>query len=370
MGAGSAAGRCTPVDDLSAFEWELPPDFPAPKVPEDNPMSAAKVELGRFLFYDTRLSANRTQSCATCHRQELGFTDGLARAVGSSGGVHPRSAMGLTNVAYQASLNWADPTVRRLENQARAPLFTETPIVELGLAENALLERLRDDERYPCMFARAFPNDDVPITVGNVTKALAAFQRTLISGNSAYDRYTRDSAQSDMSEAALNGALLFFSEKFDCFHCHGGFNFSSSADHEGVAFDQAVFFNNGLYNVDGNGAYPAPNTGLHAFSGEPDDMGRFKPPTLRNIAVTAPYMHDGSVPTLEGVLEHYAAGGRIVEGGELAGDGSENPFKSTFVRGFEMTGEERHQLLAFLRSLTDESFLAEPRFSSPFDEAP
>ena len=152
-------------------------------------MSPAKVELGRHLFYDARLSGNGSQACASCHRQALAFTDGRPRAVGSTGEVHRRGAMSLTNVAYNVALTWADPGTRRLEDQALIPMLGDRP-VELGLKgrEAELVGRLEADERYVAMFRGAFPVEPAPITLANVTRALASFERTLISGDSAYDR--------------------------------------------------------------------------------------------------------------------------------------------------------------------------------------
>lgn len=348
------------------YSWDLPSHFPLPRLPEGASMSEAKVELGRHLFYDTRLSGNQTQSCASCHRQELAFTDGLAVSVGSTGEPHPRSAMSLTNVAYAASLTWANPVLRRLEDQALVPMFGEFP-VELGLAglEVELLERLRAEPRYQDLFPMAFPDQADPFTLDAIVSAIAAFERTLISGDSPADRYELGD-RSALGELEVLGRELFFSERLECFHCHGGFNFSDSVDHSGNVFDQAAFHNNGLYNIDGEGGYPEPNRGLYELTGEPADMGRFRAPSLRNIAVTAPYMHDGSIATLEGVLDHYAAGGRTITEGPYAGDGSLNPNKSLFVSGFELTAEEREAVLAYLRALTDEEFLTNPAFSSPW----
>lgn len=351
------------------WEWELPEGFPEPRVPEDNPMSHEKAELGRFLFYDVRLSGNETQSCGSCHAPALAFTDGLARAVGSLGDEHPRSSMSVVNVAYQSTLTWANPVVRTLEDQAVLPMFGEEPIVELGLAgrEAELLDRLRADTRYQQMFPAAFPEDEDAITVGNAVKAIAAFERTLLSFDSPYDRHRRGEADA-MDAAALRGMDLFFGERLECFHCHGGFNFSASVDHADQVFDEAAFFNNGLYNVDGRGAYPPGNQGLYDFTEDPGDMGRFKPPSLRNIELSAPYMHDGSIATLEEVIDHYAAGGRNVTEGDFVGDGRENPNKSSFVHGFEITPEEKADVIAFLRALTDRGSLEDPRFSDPFAE--
>ena len=159
---------------------------------------------------------------------------------------------------------------------------------------------------------------------------------------------------------------LFFSERLECFHCHGGFNFTDSTTHAGSDVDRVGYHNTGLYNLNEVGAYPDDNTGLFDMTGEPRDMGRFKAPSLRNIAVTAPYMHDGSVATLEDVIANYERGGRLIEDGEQAGDGRLSPFKSEFVTGFEISAGERADLLAFLESLTDDSVLTDPRLSNPF----
>ncbi len=348
------------------YEWDLPPGFPTPRVPEDNPMSDAKVELGRALFYDARLSGNETQSCASCHRQALAFSDGLASGIGSTGEMHPRSAMGLTNIAYTSRLTWANPVLDRLEDQALVPMFGENPI-ELGLGgrEDELLERLRSDGDYPAMFTEAFAGEAESISIGNIVRAIASFERTLISGSSPYDRYTYQGDDSAMSESALRGRDLFHSERLECFHCHGGFNFSDNVQHDGSIGAEVAFHNNALYNIDGRGGYPAPNRGIYEHTADLRDMGRFRAPSLRNVAVTAPYMHDGSIATLDEVIDHYAAGGRTILDGPYAGDGSASPLKSMFLHGFTLTAEERADVLAFLSSLTDESFLSDARFASP-----
>ncbi len=350
----------------SGYVWALPAGFPTPRVPRDNPMTAQKVALGRHLFYDTRLSLEGSASCATCHRQELAFTDGRARGVGVTGEQHPRGAMSLANVAYAATLNWSSPIERTLERQALTPMFGEHP-VELGLSgrEGELLATLRADADTAARFEAAFPEDSAPVSVHNITRALASFQRTLISGDAPYDRYVRGE-RGAISEAARRGRELFFSERLECFHCHGGFSFADGVDHEGLVFNEPAFHNNGLYNVAGTGDYPLDNSGLYAFTGTPEDRGKFKAPTLRNIAVTAPYMHDGSLATLEEVVDHYAQGGRVITEGPLAGDGRAHPNKSAFVAGFVITDAERAELIAFLESLTDETFLNDPAHGDPF----
>lgn len=372
----SGCGDDNPLEPVEApevesYEWALPEGFPEPKVPEDNPMSVAKIELGRRLFYDKRLSGNGTFSCASCHRQEQAFTDSLAQAKGSTGEVHPRGSMSLVNVAYNSSFNWADNSVVDLETQSNGPLFGEEP-VELGLAglEGEVEARLRDEPLYPDLFAEAFPGQPDPITMDNVRRALASFQRVLISGDSPFDRFLYQGDMEAMTVEAQRGMRIYLSETAECFHCHGGFNFADSTTHEGKFFDETAFHNNGLYNLDGQGLYPAPNTGLHAVTGRQEDMGRFKAPTLRNIALTAPYMHDGSIATLEEVIEHYANGGRVIEEGPLAGDGTTHPNKSLFVSGFELSDRDKGDLLAFLNALTDETFINNPDYANPWTEGP
>ncbi|MGE0360979.1 MAG: MbnH family di-heme enzyme [Vicinamibacterales bacterium] len=357
------------TDGGAGYAWDLPRGFPQPKVPADNPMTPAKVELGRHLFYDTRLSVDGTFSCGTCHQQRLAFTDGKARAVGVTGEVHPRGAMGLANIAYSPVLTWANPTVRRLEAQALVPMFGDDP-VELGLSgkEQELLARLAAEPRYPAMFAAAFPDQASPITLASVTTAIASFERTLLSGRSPYDLYRTSADPRALAPAAQRGEDLFFSERLACFQCHGGFTFSSAVDYVGKGPAEIGFHNTGLYNLGDDGGYPSPNTGVHAVTAEPEDMGRFKAPSLRNIALTAPYMHDGSLRTLDEVIRHYEAGGRTVPDGPLKGIGADNPRKSEFVTGFTLNDEERADLVAFLESLTDRAFTSDARFADPWPQ--
>jgi cytochrome c peroxidase len=329
-------------------------------------MNLAKVELGRWLFYDTRLSGNQTMSCATCHIQALAFTDGKARSIGSTGVVHPRSSMSLVNAAYASRLTWANPLLDRLEDQALTPLLGDNPI-EMGLGgqEKRFADLLRSDTNYSRLVSAAFPRDEDPHSILNGLRAISAFVRTILGYDSRYDRYLRDDTTA-LSESGERGMELFFSERLECFHCHGGFNFTDSTTHADSRVDRVGFHNTGLYNLDGEGAYPVDNTGLFDMTGERRDMGRFRAPSLRNVAVTAPYMHDGSIPTLEEVIAHYERGGRLLEEGPFAGDGRLSPFKSEFVTGFELDNQERDDLLAFLESLTDESLLYDQRFSDPF----
>jgi cytochrome c peroxidase len=357
------------ASSTSVYNWNIPAWMPKPIVPADNPMNFQKVELGRHLFYEQRLSITGEFSCATCHLQKLAFTDGKMVAVGATGEKHPRNSMSLANIAYNPLLTWANPLMTKLENQALVPIFGEHP-VEMGMVgrEKQILAMLRDDAKYRQMFTDAFKNEKNPINLSNLTKALAAFQRSLISVSSPYDKYRFGGDTNAISPAAKRGEKLFNSEDLECFHCHGGINFTDSVMHEKLAFQEIAFHNTGLYNIDGKGAYPANNTGVYEITSKPTDMGRFKAPTLRNIALTAPYMHDGSIATLEEVIDHYQAGGRTIKTGEFAGIGSTNPFKSEFISGFKLSKSEKQDLLAFLRSLTDEEFIKNPAFSNPYGD--
>ncbi len=350
------------------YVWRIPDWLPKPAVPEGNAMSTAKVELGRHLFYEKRLSLDGTFSCASCHRQDLAFTDGKARSVGVTGEVHPRSAMSLANVAYNPVLTWANPLLKMLENQALVPMFNEQP-VEMGLTgrEQAVLGLLNADPPYRELTRAAFPEDaSGDVTIPKIAMAIATFERTLISANSPYDRYRFGREQNAISDSAKRGEALFFSERFECHHCHGSLNLNDNVVHERTQFLEIAFHNTGLYNIGGTGNYPPFNAGVAEVTGRPEHVGLFRAPTLRNVALTAPYMHDGSIATLEEVIDHYAAGGRTIASGPYAGAGSQHPNKDLFVAGFKVTSDERTDLIAFLRTLTDEDFIKDPRFADPF----
>jgi len=356
-------GAETPAGE---YVWKLPKGFPKPPVPADNPMTAAKVELGRYLFYDTRMSVNGQASCATCHRQELAFTDGRPVGIGATGEHHSRSAMSLVNIAYSAALTWSNPELKALEKQALTPMFGDHP-VELGLREgDGFLPLLRSDAKYRDLFARAFPAEADPYTIDRVTKALASFERSIISADSPYDRYHYGGDDTAVSASAKRGEILFFSQPLSCFRCHGGFNFGDVTRGTENAEGDPEFHNTGLYNVAGLLSYPAPNVGIYEYTHKASDIGKFKAPTLRNIALTAPYMHDGSIPALEGVLDHYAAGGRKIESGPHAGNGHDNPNKDPLIGGFTLSAEDREDLIAFLKTLTDATLTRDPRFGNPW----
>ncbi len=317
-------------------------------------MSEAKVRLGRRLFYDTRLSGNGTYSCASCHTQALAFSDGRAHALGSTGQEHPRSAMSLTNVAFNASYGWAGPRARTLEAQMLVPMLNEHPI-EMGLKghEVTIVARIAKDPEDAALFTEAFAVTAGAITLDTIVKAIASFERTLVSASSPLDRYLYRDDHSALSTEAQRGMELFFSDRLACAQCHSGFNLSGPTLHKGSAPVTPSFHNTGLYNIDGHGAYPASDRGLIDVTHLAPDMGKFRAPTLRNIAITAPYMHDGSIPTLEAAVVHYASGG------------IESPFKSPRLKGFEATPRDVSDLVEFLKSLTDEEFLKNPALGPP-----
>jgi cytochrome c peroxidase len=330
----------------TAWTWALPDHFPEPYVPPENPMTEEKVRLGERLFFDTRLSLDGTYACASCHDPARAFTDGLAQAKGVTGDLHPRGAMALSNVAWVSALGWANPLLSTLEKQALVPMFGEHPL-ELGLVgrEDQLYAALAADAQYPRQFEEAFP-DDPAIDLQTIVDAIASYERSLVSADAPYDRWIAGDS-SAMSSAAQRGLALFKSERLECFHCHGGFLFSDAVRTVSSRAAESLFHQTGLYDLDGQGAYPPGGAGLAEISGKPEDTGRFRAPSLRNIAVTAPYMHDGSLATLDDVLDHYSQGGRA------ASDRT-----SPLLFPFTLTPDERADMHALFDALTDPSFLA------------
>ncbi len=343
----------TVVLSAAEWDWQLPKGVPRPVVPADNPMTAAKVELGRHLFYDRRMSVNGKGGCAGCHIQSLAFTEGHARPESVVGDIHPRSSMSIVNVAYAPSLTWANSGPTTLEEQALGALLSLEPIIELGLLdhEEEFLDMVRKDSTYQRLFPQAFPGES-QITLKNVSKALAAFERSIVSMRSPYDRYKWEGDASAISAAAKRGEQIFSSnERGGCAQCHGGWNFEAVRVEGGQSESQenGIFFNTGVE------AYEAPNRGLYESTGRFDDFGRFRAPSLRNIALTDPYMHDGSIPSLEAVIEHYEAGGMF---------GQAN--KTRILRPLTLSDGDKSDLIEFLKTLTDQELLHDPRWSDPW----
>lgn len=265
-------------------------------------------------------------------------------------------------------LTWGNPHLNSPEIQALVPLFGDNPL-EMGSGgrEAELFDRLAADPYYAEAFSAAFP-ERPKIDLFTVTRALGAFQRTLISVDSPYDRYKYWGEQNAISTSAKRGEQLFFDHRLECYHCHTGILFSDNLQTTRSKVAETGNHNNGLYNIGGTGDYPANATGFFEFTGNPADMGRFRTPSLRNVGVTAPYFHDGSAATLEDVIDHYAAGGRIISEGPYAGNGARNPYKDVLIKGFEITPQEKADLIDFLESLTDQGFLTNPNYSDPWPQ--
>ncbi len=302
----------------------VPSSFPKMRVPEDNPLSRERVELGRRLFFDTRLSRTGEVACASCHEQKHAFADPRRVSEGVEGRLGTRNAPPLFNLAWNTSFFW-DGGAPTLEHQVIGPIVNP---LEMDMRMEDVVSRVAEDASYVRQFEAAF--DQKPAPEG-VTKAIASFMRTLVSGDSRYDRF-QEGEQAALSDAEKRGMELFFSERAECFHCHVGFNLT----------------NNGFHN---NGTRPDDSDlGRQAITEKPSDRGKFKVPSLRNVAVTAPYMHDGSLETLEAVVEHYAKGGQG------------HPNTDPTIHPLELSAQEKADLVAFLRALTDEAFLEDPRF--------
>lgn len=329
------------------------------------------IELGRRLFFDERLSYSSSHgfpggiSCASCHQPDLAFADGLATSIGVDGDATPRNSPTLLNASYYSTLTWANPVFPILEMQARIPLFGDDPI-EMGLRgreQDALFQILESDSEYRQLFQDvfrvSFPQDFVQglIDYNHLTAALAAYERSLISFDTRFDRFLQGKDQ--LSAVEEQGARLFFGlsplasgDRLACSRCHSGFLLSNSYQYvrEGRYYNQQSFHNTGIYNLDGKGAYPKKNTGFASsaqLEAQPQLMGQFRVPALRFVGLTAPYGHDGSFPTLESIIRHYAAGGRA----SLSSMG-QSPYVDPLVKpGFVIEDAEVRALVSFLLTL-------------------
>lgn len=301
----------------------------------DNPTTVEGVLLGRHLFYETALSANNQISCATCHQQARAFTDGKRFSTGVDGTLQDRNTMALVNLLWVNNLFW-DGRATGLEVQAKTPL---THPHEMGQSLERSSQKLSNLKNYPEQFKQAFGTDS--IDPAYILKALAQFQRTLVSGNSRYDQYLQGTYQPTLSE--LNGMNLFYANSNStsgvrgagCGRCHGG-----------VKTYSELFHNTGL-------DVSPTDSGRERVTGQKIDRGRFRVVTLRNIALTAPYMHDGRFTTLEEVVQHYSE------------HVQETEFLSPFLDKLHLTRQETKDIVAFLHLLTDSSFITNPAFANP-----
>jgi cytochrome c peroxidase len=321
------------------------------------------IQLGRYLFYDRRLSVNNTRSCGTCHNPQFAFTDGYKRSLGVFADLHQRNTQPLFNLQYLKYFTAADSTLHSPLQQMDNPLFNNHP-AEMGVKgnETVILKRIAEDEVYQKLFSAA----GKLISWDDIKSAISAFMLTLQSFNSPYDKF-KNGDTAVLNASAKEGMQLFFSPLLQCPACHGGPNFStpSVVNDKG---DTLFYFNTGLYNIDGKGAYPAYDKGLYQLTKNEKDMGKFRVPTLRNLAFTAPYFHDGSAASLTDVVDMYAAGGRKIEQGINSGNGIKNPYKHSAVGGFDISAADKINLINFLFSLSDSSFINNPKYQNPFTE--
>lgn len=302
------------------YELLIPKGFPEPYIPEDNQLTQSRVDLGEKLFFDKVLSRDSSLSCASCHIPKFAFTDRTPRAIGIREQEGSRNTPTLTNVTYQDKflLDGLNPS---LEAQVNIPIHE---VKEFDFSIILVAERMKKNPEYVRLSQEAYGSEPSPRVI---TNAIAAYERTLISGNSAYDKYHFQGDSTALNLSQKRGMNLFYNTLY-CSECHAGFNFTNGG-----------LTNNGLYEH-------YADTGRMRLFGMEKDRAIFKVPTLRNIAVTYPYMHDGSLNSLDDVINHYSSGGRSHQN------------KSELIQPFTLTKEERTDLISFLQALTDSSFLS------------
>ncbi len=313
---------------------EIPPLFEAhiipPVIPANNPLTEEGVALGEKLFFDPILSGNNTQACADCHNPQNAFTDEARFSDGINGNLGNRNSMPLFNLAwnYDNRFFW-DGRVFSLEHQALEPVINPD---EMNTTWPSVVSKLKADSEYPTLFKRAFGASEIDSVM--VTKAIAQFERTLISADSKFDRYLNETGT--LTPEELNGLNVFMDEtRGDCFHCHG--------NPKSPLWTDNSFHNNGLDET-------FTDLGLGKVTGDPSDNGKFKTPSLRNLAFTAPYMHDGRFATLEEVIDHYSEG--------LKNSATIDPLmKKVGQGGVQLSDKDKTDLKAFLLSLSDGNFV-------------
>jgi len=312
---------------FTKYELNLPKGVPPPLIPADNELSQERVALGKMLFFDNILSSDKSISCASCHSQQNSFGDSRTLSLGVNNAIGDRNAMPLINLAWSNSFFW-DGGVPTLELQVLKPLTNHT---EMNMDIEEAVNRLKKNKTYSKLFMKAYGSEPDASTM---VKAIACFERTLISFDSKYDRWRRNNG-SGFEDSEIRGFYLFVGGKTHCTSCHSGINFTNNS-----------FQNNGLTEL-------YADEGRFKITNDQNDVGKFKVPTLRNIALTAPYMHDGSLKTLEEIVEHYNSGGKL------------HPNKSPHVHNNDsppLTEVEKTDLINFLKTLTDESFVNNSEF--------
>lgn len=306
---------------------DIPQGFPEINFPEGNEFTIARWELGKKLFFDPVLSADSSISCASCHQPKLAFSDDVPFSLGVENRIGTRNSPTLANVAYHPYFT-REGGVPTLEMQILVPIQEHN---EFDFNIVLIAERLVNDSIYVLMSKKAYDRTPDHFVI---TRALACFERSLLSGYSPYDQYTNYDKKNALTDSEIRGMNLFFSEKTNCSNCHSDFNFSNY-----------TFENNGLYEE-------YEDVGRFRLTGEESDIALFKTPSLRNIELTAPYMHDGSMNSLEEVIDHYNSGGR------------NHPHKNQLIQPLHLTEFEKTDLVHFLKSLTDETFINNKLFNN------
>lgn len=353
----SSFDTATQPENSSGYWKDLPASLDPP--PQGQDLRPEQVALGRALFFSTQLSKSKDRSCASCHDPKHAFAD--PRRVPTALDQSPllRNSPSLLNTGWATYLTWSNLALNDHATQAMVPLFGDSP-PEMGASfdPNWLQERLAQD----AAVLEAIAQDPGVAGLASlnwelVLRRLADFQRSLVSLDAPWDRFQAGDPTA-ISDSAKRGEALFFSSTLACSSCHPPPLFSSAFRSRGqIPSVQESFFNTGLYFLNDAGRhYPEEDPGLMEFTGKIEDEGKFRVPSLRNLAQTAPYMHDGSINTLTEVIAHYARGGRKIESGPHRGDGSQNPYKDPRIRGFPLTPQERDDLLAFLLSLSEARF--------------
>lgn len=313
---------------------------------------APKVEIGHRLFFDTRMSFNNTKSCASCHAPEFAFTDGYKTSIGSSGEQVLHNAPSLLNISKHRIFDWANPNNTSLLNQIQRPLYGQHP-VELGLNKHlsSFIEILNQDSVYTKYLQQLKLSTYTKVLI---EESIVAYIKELNSQKTAYHKQK-------LNIQEQRGMQLFNSDRLKCNSCHGGQYFTVVTE---TSNTDSIYINSGLYNNKNN--YPESDNGIRQKTGKGEDDGKFKIPSLINVGITAPYFHDGSAASLLEVISHYEHGGRKIKRAERIENGHKNRLKDKRIGGFKLSAQERSDLVAFLYSLTDTSYLNNPIFTSPF----
>lgn len=352
-GGGDPTDTTTVVYNQTPFAFNLPSGAPQPYIPPSNPMTVEGVELGRMLFYDPVLSGDSTMACASCHVQEFAFSDPRRFSPGIDNIEGSRNSMPLFNLAFglDSRFTWGG-NAASLEEQALEPISNP---IELHQSLESAVERIQNHSDYPLLFRKAFnedPNDEY------IAKAMAQFMRSIVSFDSKWDKMVTPGSgvfpdDDSLAWAGYQNIYLLESGtagEAECFHCHGG----------GKLLTEGFFKNNGLDCADDYMGFP--DLGLGGITGNVTENGLFKTPSLKNVALTAPYMHDGRFETLEEVIDHYSEGGCM-----SPTISSELGSPHTTGEAINFTPDQKVALLAWLHSLTDSTLMTNPAYSNPFE---